>query len=85
MNPPSPMYQPAAGTNLLAIVSLPMSLVFPPVGVGLAHMARAEIRRTGERGAGLTTAALVLGYLVSGLWLVFWLALVLSLAAEPAP
>jgi hypothetical protein len=70
------------GTNLLAIVSLPMALVFPPVGVGLAHFARVEIRRTGERGRGLTTAALVLGYGVTGLWLIFWAAIFLSIAAE---
>jgi peptidyl-prolyl cis-trans isomerase B (cyclophilin B) len=76
------MYQPPPGTNLLAIASLPMSLVFPPVGVGLAHMARNEIRRSGEGGLGLTTAALVLGYGVSGLWVVFWLAIGLSVAAE---
>jgi uncharacterized protein DUF4190 len=68
------------GTNLLAIVSLPMALVFPPVGVGLAHFARVEIRRTGERGRGLTTAALVLGYLVTGLWVIFWAAILLSVA-----
>jgi peptidyl-prolyl cis-trans isomerase B (cyclophilin B) len=76
------MYQPPPSTNLLAIASLPMSLVFPPVGVGLAHLARSEIRRSGERGLGLTTAALVLGYAVSGLWVVFWVAIILSVAAE---
>jgi RND superfamily putative drug exporter len=76
------MYQAAPGTNLLAIMSLPMSLVFPPVGVGLAHMARAEIRRTGERGLGFTTTALVLGYLASGLWVLFWVAILVSVAAE---
>jgi hypothetical protein len=69
------------GTNLLAIVSLPMSLVFPPAGVGLAHFARVEIRRTGEGGHGLTTAALVLGYVVTALWVVFWAAILLSVTA----
>jgi hypothetical protein len=84
MNPPSPYQHLAPGTNLLAIASLPMSLVFPPVGIGLAYMARNELRRSAERGLGLTTAALVLGYLVSGLWLVFWVVVILAVALEPA-
>jgi len=58
-----------AGTNSLAIASLacgigqlflgPLS-TFPAIVLG--HMARREIRRTGENGKGMATAGLVLGW-----------------------
>jgi hypothetical protein len=58
-----------ASTNSLAIASLacgigqlflgPLS-TFPAIVLG--HMARREIRRTGENGRGMATAGLVLGY-----------------------
>jgi hypothetical protein len=66
----------------MAIVSLPVALAFPPVGVPLAHVARAQVRASGERGRGLTTAALVLGYLVGGAWVIFWASIILSVLVE---
>jgi Domain of unknown function (DUF4190)/DUF1707 SHOCT-like domain len=38
----------------------------------LGHVARGEIRRTGEAGGGLAMTGLILGWLAIGLWLVFW-------------
>ena len=38
----------------------------------LGHMARNEIRQTGEGGTGLATTGLVLGWLAIGLWVLFW-------------
>ena len=45
-----------------------LSLVFGLFGSGiiaviLGHVAHGQIRRTGERGSGLATAGLILGYL----------------------
>lgn len=68
------------GVNVTAIWSLPLAVVFSPLGVILAHVARSETRRTGERGSAMATAALIVGYPVCGLWLVFWLSLVLAIA-----
>jgi hypothetical protein len=83
MQTPLPQYQTVASVNPLSIISLPMALVFPPAGIGLAYLARAEIRRTGERGRGLSTAALVLGYAACALWGLFFLMLALAVATDP--
>ncbi len=60
---------PSARTNGLAIASLASGLaqfVFGPLAtipaIVLGHMARSQIRRTGEQGAGLALAGLVLGW-----------------------
>ncbi|HET7419423.1 MAG TPA: DUF4190 domain-containing protein [Candidatus Dormibacteraeota bacterium] len=73
-------------TNQLAIIALIASILswvlFPVagalVGVVTGHIARGQIRRSGESGAGLAMAALVIGYahlvavIVGGLvWLLF--------------
>ena len=56
-------------TNALAVASLACGVGQPFTGflstipaIVLGHMARREIRRTGEDGAGLATAGLVLGW-----------------------
>jgi hypothetical protein len=67
--PPPGWVQPAA-TNTLAIVSLGAgiaSFVFAPFVGGLiaivtGHMAKAEIKRTGEAGSSYATVGLILGY-----------------------
>jgi hypothetical protein len=63
-------YQDVRPTNSLAIVSLVAGLasyvVVPVIGAVVAiitgHMARGQIRRTGESGGGLALAGLILGY-----------------------
>jgi uncharacterized protein DUF4190 len=47
----------------MAIAALIRVFVFYPVGIVLGHVARGQIKRTGEGGRGLATAALVIGYL----------------------
>jgi hypothetical protein len=47
----------------MAIAALILVLVFYPVGIILGHVAHRQIKRTGEGGRGLATAALVIGYL----------------------
>ena len=53
-------------TNVLAVLSLVFGIFggFPAIILG--HIAKSQIRRTGERGGGLATAGLILGYV----WLV---------------
>jgi hypothetical protein len=64
-----PRWSAPARTNTLAAVSLSCGVgqvFFGPLAtipaIVLGHMARREIRRTGEDGAGLATAGLVLGW-----------------------
>jgi hypothetical protein len=64
-------YPPARRTNSMAIVSLVagiaafvlVPLVAGVVAVITGHVARGQIRRTGEDGNGLALAGLILGYL----------------------
>jgi len=67
----SPVVTPVAKTNGLAVASLACGLaqfVFGPVtaipAIVFGHLARHQIRRTGEQGAGLALAGLILGWAV---------------------
>jgi hypothetical protein len=66
---PYPQYgAPAApGTNIMAILSLVFAFVVAPVGIVLGHIAKKQIKQTGEQGDGLATAGLVLSYIFTGL------------------
>jgi Domain of unknown function (DUF4190)/Domain of unknown function (DUF1707) len=62
-------YAAPTSTNGLAVASLACGIVqfFVPLPTAIlaivfGHIARGQIRRTGERGAGLATAGLVLGW-----------------------
>ncbi|PXX11335.1 DUF4190 domain-containing protein [Mycolicibacterium moriokaense] len=61
--PPPPIYVSVPPTNGMAIAALILVFLFYPVGIVLGHVARGQIKRTGEGGQGLATAALVIGYL----------------------
>jgi Domain of unknown function (DUF4190) len=88
---PQPRYQypqpvVAGRTNTMAILALVFAFVFWPLGIVFGHMARRQIRQTGEGGAGLATAGLVLSYLFGVLTLlgcVAWIALVVYAAGHP--
>ncbi len=67
--PRAPMAPPVARTNGLAIASFACGLgqfMFGPLAtipaIVLGHIARGQIRRTGEQGAGLALAGLILGW-----------------------
>jgi len=72
---PVPVYQPSMSTNSLARASLILGVAeffsmgltaIPAVICG--HLAKSEMRQTGQRGDGLATAGLVLGYMA----IIFW-------------
>jgi hypothetical protein len=80
---PVPLYQPpppvAAGTNSMAIASMVLGVAefftagltaIPAVICG--HIARRQLRQTAQRGDGLATAGLVLGYMA----IIFWSVLI---------
>lgn len=73
-----PLYQQpvTAGTNVFAVLALVLGLFTGILGIVFGHLARAQIRRTGESGDGLAIAGLAIGYL----WLAFWLLLIGGLA-----
>ncbi|MEU3474388.1 DUF4190 domain-containing protein [Rhodococcus sp. NPDC006774] len=56
--------QTSSGTNTTAVLSLVFGLFGSGIiAVVLGHVARGQIRRSGERGSGMATAGLVLGYI----------------------
>ena len=90
-----PMGAPVARTNGFAIASLVCGLgqfMFGPLAtipaIVFGHMARSQIRRTGEQGAGLALAGLILGWaavVLGVLVIVFGLALFAGMSTSGAP
>ena len=86
---PAPLAQPQlATTNSLAITSLICGIaqfMFGPLAtipaVVCGHMARHQIRRTGEQGAGMALAGLILGWIGVGFTVLVALAAVLLVVA----
>jgi DUF1707 SHOCT-like domain/Domain of unknown function (DUF4190) len=79
---------PVAATNSMAIASFACGLsqfVFGPLGtipaIVFGHMARSQIRRTGEQGAGLALAGLILGWGAVLLGVIIAVIAVLAVAA----
>jgi len=69
--PQQPIYVPVAGTNTMAILALVFAFIFSPVAIVLGHLAKKQIRQTGEQGDGLATAGLWLGYIFTGIGVLF--------------
>jgi hypothetical protein len=69
--PPPP---PGGTTNTMAIISLVLSLaglatfITAPVGAVLGHVAKRQIRERGEQGDGMAMAGIVIGWIVTGLY-----------------
>lgn len=66
-----PMYPQMMTTNTLAILALVFAFIFAPASIVLGHLAKKQIRQTGEQGEGMATAGLWLGYIFTGLGLLF--------------
>jgi large-conductance mechanosensitive channel len=56
-------YSAPRETNGMAIAALVGALLLPPLGIIFGHIARGQIKRTGEGGKGMATWGLVLGYI----------------------
>jgi hypothetical protein len=84
----TPTAQPIR-TNVLAIVAFIAAFVVPVAAIVLGHLAFSQIRRTGEEGAGLAKAGLILGYIFTAAMVAFfivWLSLLLRiLDSAPLP
>ncbi len=74
-------YPPQRRTNTMAILALVLALVFAPVGIILGHIARKQIRETGEDGDGLALAGLIIGYVLTGITVVGCLGYVIFVVA----
>ncbi|WP_341718895.1 DUF4190 domain-containing protein [Micromonospora sp. FIMYZ51] len=72
--PPQPGYgYPQRQTNSMAIVALVLSLIgigsciTAPIGAIMGHVAMRQIRETGESGEGMAKAAIIVGWILTGL------------------
>lgn len=70
--------QSQTDVNYLAVLTLMLGVMVPPVAVVVGHTARAQIRATGERGDTIARIGLALGYVS---WFFIAAGLVLVLAA----
>ncbi|WP_423797578.1 DUF4190 domain-containing protein [Mycolicibacterium mageritense] len=52
----------AVGTNRFAVIAIILAVVVPQIAIVFGHMARSQIRRTGEKGYTLATVAVCVGY-----------------------
>lgn len=68
-----PQQAPRYGTNVLAIISLIAAFVVPLAGIITGHIALSQIRRTHEEGHGIAKAGLILGYVFTGLGILFFI------------
>jgi hypothetical protein len=67
----------------MAILSLVLAFVFAPAGLILGIIARKQIRQTGEDGAGLALAGIIVGGIFTAffvLLIVFWIIAFATLA-----
>ncbi|WP_446218175.1 DUF4190 domain-containing protein [Micromonospora sp. IBHARD004] len=71
--PPYGQYGPpgggGGGTNVMAVLSLVFAFVFAPAGIVLGHLAKRQIRQTGEEGDQLATWGLILSYVFTAIGL----------------
>ncbi|MWA01381.1 DUF4190 domain-containing protein [Actinomadura sp. LD22] len=68
------------GTNGMATASMVLGLVgFVSCGLTsvlaiiFGHVAQSQIKRTREEGSGMAVAGLILGYIVTAGWAIFWI------------
>ena len=72
MTTPTPPAAPApagARTNTLAIIALIAAFVVAPAGIIIGFIAQGQIKQTGEAGAGLAKAGIILGFVFTILYI----------------
>jgi hypothetical protein len=80
---PPPGYPPVyvRPTNTMAILALVMAFVFAPTGLILGIVARKQIRETGEDGDGLALAGIIVGGIVTAIFVFFMVLWIIAFAA----
>lgn len=67
--PVPPGYPPAHGTDTFAVLAIVFALLGGLVAIPFGHIALHRIKRSGAGGWDMAVIALVIGYLVLGVWL----------------
>jgi Domain of unknown function (DUF4190) len=72
--PPYPVYQPLPPYNTYAILALVFAIaILPPLGIYFGAKAKQQIAVSGERGLELAKAGYITGWVLTGIYLVFFL------------
>jgi hypothetical protein len=82
--PAAPAYAPVAvgqKTNTLAIVALILGIVVPIGGIIVGPIALGQIKRTGEGGRGLALAGLIIGIVITAIYVISFVLIGIAAAA----
>lgn len=69
---PLPTNTTVKDTNTYALVAIIITFMVPIAGIIFGHMGLNQIKRTGDAGRGLALTALIYGYSVAALGLIFF-------------
>ena len=61
---------PNAPLNTLSIVGFILAFIVAPVGAILGHVSLSQIKKRFERGRGLALAAVIIGWIATGIWFI---------------
>lgn len=78
--PPGYVGLPPQRTNGLAIAAFVLAFFFSLLGLILGYVARSQIRESGEGGAGLALAAIIIGWVSIGIVALVFLGYVVVIA-----
>ncbi|HEU0206845.1 MAG TPA: DUF4190 domain-containing protein [Pseudolysinimonas sp.] len=73
-------YAYAPRTNTLAIVGFVLSFFVSVAGIICSHIALGQIKRTGEGGRGLALAGVIIGYVITGFWVLYFVVIIVVIA-----
>ncbi|PZF63830.1 hypothetical protein DEI81_07000 [Curtobacterium sp. MCBD17_013] len=84
---PNPYGQPGSGYpqassswNLFSILAIVFGFVVAPLGVVFGHISLHQIKRTGEQGRPLALTGLIVGYVITALWVAYIVFIVIFFA-----
>ena len=80
----APGYAPAPRTNTMAIVGFVLAFVVSVAGIVCSHIALSQIKKTGEGGHGLALAGLILSYVFTAFWLLYFIGIILAIVISAA-
>ncbi len=63
----------ATASMVLGIIGIVFCGFTSVLAIIFGHVAQSQIKRTGEGGAGMATAGLVMGYIVTAIWALVWI------------
>ena len=70
---PMPTKTTVADVNTYALVSIILAFLVPIAGIIFGHLGLGQIKRTGDAGRGLALTALIYGYCVAALGVIFFI------------